>query len=105
MKKLLIAGVGDLNKRVATGWNQLGGFFEGARLSQEDKSLGFKQHSLDLSIESWPDTQAMTVCVALSARERTIAGGEGADSRHLRRSKAWATLDRNGLGALLLPRG
>lgn len=72
MKKLLVAGVGDLNKRVALGWNQLGGFVEGARLSQADSSLGFKQHSLDLSVNLWPDTQAMTICVALSARERTI---------------------------------
>ncbi|MCH8531417.1 MAG: sugar nucleotide-binding protein [Saccharospirillum sp.] len=74
MSQVVLAGVGDLNRRVACRLLANGQTVAGLRRSEEDPGLGFAQHSLDLSEQLWPDTGAQTVIVALSAPERTSNG-------------------------------
>lgn len=70
----LLAGVGDLNRRVARRLLERQQSVIGLRRSAADPALGFEQHSLDLSQQSWPDLGAKTVIVALSASERNAEG-------------------------------
>lgn len=72
--QLLLAGVGDLNKRVARRFLARGLEVTGLRRSQGDPSLGFTQHRIDLAVERWPDVGADWVVMALSAPERSIEG-------------------------------
>lgn len=74
MSQVLLAGVGDLNRRVARRLLAKGLSVTGFRRSAEDQSLGFPQHSLDLAEQLWPDIGADRVIVALSAPERTSDG-------------------------------
>ena len=70
-KRLLCAGTGDLNRRVASLWQASGGAVIGFRRSAVDASLGFEQRLLDLAVETWPDVSADIIVIALSARART----------------------------------
>ena len=70
-KKLLCAGVGKLNSRVAANWLQQSGSVIGLRRSQMDETLPFEQRTVDLASEPWPDVGADVIVVALSAAERT----------------------------------
>lgn len=74
MSQVLLAGVGDLNRRVARRLLDIGTAVTGFRRSVEDPRLGFRQQSLDLSEQPWPDTGAEAIVVALSAPERTSDG-------------------------------
>lgn len=74
MSQVILAGVGDLNRRVARRLLEADHAVMGLRRSAEDHSLGFPQRSLDLSEQLWPDTGASSVIVALSAPERTSEG-------------------------------
>lgn len=70
-KYLLCAGTGQLNRRVADLWKASGHSVIGFRRSTVDESLGFEQRLLDLAKVSWPDVQADTIVIALSAGART----------------------------------
>lgn len=72
--QLLLAGVGDLNKRVARRFLDLGMEVTGLRRSQGDPALGFPQHRIDLAVQRWPDVGADWVIMALSAPERSAEG-------------------------------
>lgn len=71
-KKLLCAGVGQLNSRVAQQWLKLSGQVVGMRRSLADAELPFEQHQVNLAEERWPDVGADVIVVALSAQERTL---------------------------------
>lgn len=71
--RLLCAGVGQLNRRVAAGWLNLGGTVVGLRRGAADRQLAFPQLSLDLSRQRWPDVAASAVVVAVAAPSRTLA--------------------------------
>ncbi len=73
-KKLMCAGVGQLNSRVAKQWMNLSGQVVGLRRSAADISLPFEQFMVNLAHEDWPDLDADIVVVALSAQERTVEG-------------------------------
>lgn len=70
----LLAGVGDLNRRVAQRLMARGEQVVGLRRREADVSLGFEQHSIDLASQLWPDVGADRIVVALSAGERTPEG-------------------------------
>ncbi|GGX43999.1 NAD-dependent epimerase/dehydratase family protein [Saccharospirillum salsuginis] len=72
--RVVLAGVGDLNRRVARRFLDRGGEVVGLRRSSPDADLGFEQHSLDLATQVWPDLDADWVVMALSAPERTAEG-------------------------------
>lgn len=80
MVKLVCAGVGQLNQRVAAGWlaQSPNHVAEGFRLSTSDASLGFHQKSVDLAHQPWPDAEADYLVIALAARERSQQGYERA---------------------------
>lgn len=70
----LLAGVGDLNRRVARRLLDRQQSVIGLRRRQADPELGFEQVSIDLARNLWPDVSAATVIVALSATERSASG-------------------------------
>ncbi|WP_108124028.1 NAD-dependent epimerase/dehydratase family protein [Saccharospirillum mangrovi] len=70
----LLAGVGDLNRRVVRRFLERGKQVVGFRRRAADPSLGFEQQSLDLATQRWPDVGAAGIVVALSAGERTPEG-------------------------------
>lgn len=70
--KLLCAGVGQLNQRLAKLWAANGGDLLGYRRSAPDASLGFHQRSVDLTTETWPDPSADIIVIAVSAQQRTL---------------------------------
>lgn len=74
--KLLCAGFGQLNQRVAQRWLQddRSNDVVAIRRSKQDPNLGVEQLNLDLAEHIWPDVGADVVAVALSARERTPEG-------------------------------
>lgn len=72
--RFLLAGVGDLNRRVARRLLDREAQVTGLRRSAEDPSLGFEQRSIDLAVEPWPDTGAEVVIMALSAAQRDAEG-------------------------------
>lgn len=72
--RVVLAGVGDLNRRVARRFLDRGHEVVGLRRSSPDAALGFEQHSLDLATQDWPDLEADWVVMALSAPERTAEG-------------------------------
>lgn len=67
----LLAGVGDLNRRVARRLLERGESVIGLRRRAAEAELGFEQRSIDLAQQPWPDVGADTVIVALSATERS----------------------------------
>lgn len=70
--KLVLAGAGQLNRRVANRWQTLGDV-AAMRLSSSDPSLGFAQVQVDLAQSAWPDLEADYLVVALASRgERTL---------------------------------
>jgi len=73
-RQFLLAGVGDLNSRVARRLLEQGGKVTGLRRSRPDPALGFEQRSIDLALEPWPDIGADTVIIALSAAQRDAQG-------------------------------
>lgn len=73
-RRILLAGVGDLNKKVARGFLDSGDEVIGLRRSQADSSLGFEQRSVDLASAAWPDIGADVVIMALSASQRDAKG-------------------------------
>jgi len=72
MKKLLCVGVGQLNRRVGNIALENQCDVVGIRRSSPDPALGFPQLSLNVSENEWPDVEAETIVVALSAGERSI---------------------------------
>ena len=72
--RFLLAGVGDLNRRVARRLLEQQHSVIGLRRSTPDPTLGFEQRSVDLSVESWPDCEAQVVIIALSAPQRNAQG-------------------------------
>ncbi|PTY38337.1 hypothetical protein BGP77_16195 [Saccharospirillum sp. MSK14-1] len=70
----LLAGVGDLNRRVARRLLERKHSVVGLRRREAEPALGFEQRSMDLAQSAWPDVSADTVIVALSAAERTAEG-------------------------------
>lgn len=72
--RFLLAGVGDLNRRVARRLLDGGATVTGLRRSTADPTLGFEQRSVDLAIEPWPDVDAEVVIIALSAAQRDAEG-------------------------------
>lgn len=70
----LLAGVGDLNRRVGRRLLERDQGVIGLRRRAAEPELGFEQRSIDLAQNDWPDVSAATVIVALSAGERTAAG-------------------------------
>ncbi|WP_394171657.1 hypothetical protein [Saccharospirillum alexandrii] len=72
--RFLLAGVGDLNRRVARRLLDAGATVTGLRRSAADPALGFEQRSVDLAIEPWPDVGAEVVIIALSAAQRDAEG-------------------------------
>jgi nucleoside-diphosphate-sugar epimerase len=73
-RQFLLAGVGDLNRRVARRLLEQGQRVIGLRRSQPDTALGFEQRSIDLAVEPWPDVGADTIIMALSAAQRDADG-------------------------------
>lgn len=73
-RPFLLAGVGDLNRRVARRLLDQGATVIGLRRSAADPALGFEQRSVDLAIEPWPDVGARVVIMALSAAQRDAEG-------------------------------
>jgi nucleoside-diphosphate-sugar epimerase len=73
-RQFLLAGVGDLNRRVARRLLEQGHQVIGLRRSQPDTALGFEQRSVDLAVEPWPDVGADTIIIALSAAQRDAEG-------------------------------
>lgn len=71
--RVVLAGVGDLNRRVAQRFLSRGHEVVGLR-RYPDAKLGFEQHGVDLATERWPDVSADWVVMALSAPERTAEG-------------------------------
>ena len=70
--KLVLAGAGQLNRRVAQRWTS-NGPVEAMRLSTPEPTLGFKQVTVDLARSEWPDLSADFLVVALASRgERTL---------------------------------
>ncbi|MFQ3229073.1 hypothetical protein [Reinekea sp.] len=74
MTRLILAGIGDLNSRVAKKWQQNFGEVLAMRRSQVDSALEFDQLQIDLSEQAWPDLKADYLVVALSAKTRTLEG-------------------------------
>lgn len=74
MARLVLAGIGDLNRRVAQKWQQNFGEVVAMRRSPPDTSLNIVQRQIDLSTQAWPDLEADYLVVALSAKTRTIEG-------------------------------
>jgi nucleoside-diphosphate-sugar epimerase len=74
MARLVLAGIGDLNSRVAQKWQQQFGEVIAMRRSQPDSSLDIEQVQVDLSTQSWPDLAADYLIIALSAKTRTLDG-------------------------------
>ncbi|MEX0624770.1 hypothetical protein [Saccharospirillum sp.] len=72
--RFLLAGVGDLNGRVARRLLDRQATVTGLRRSAADPALGFEQQSVDLAVEPWPDVGADVVIMALSAAQRDAAG-------------------------------
>ncbi|MEX2320059.1 MAG: hypothetical protein WD668_01815, partial [Saccharospirillum sp.] len=72
--RFLLAGVGDLNRRVARRLLDRQVTVTGLRRSAADPALGFEQRSVDLAVEPWPDVGADVVIMALSAAQRDAAG-------------------------------
>ncbi|WP_037339525.1 hypothetical protein [Saccharospirillum impatiens] len=73
-RRFLLAGVGDLNRRVARRLLDSGESVIGLRRSAADPALGFEQRSVDLAVEPWPDIAADVVIIALSAAQRDAEG-------------------------------
>lgn len=96
--QVLLAGVGDLNRRVARRLRDQGATVTGFRRSAADPTLGFEQRSVDLAIEPWPDVDAEVVIIALSAAQRDAEGyrrGYVQPVQQLGRSlKHWRTLPK-----------
>lgn len=72
--RFLLAGVGDLNRRVARRLLDRQATVTGLRRSVADPALGFEQQSVDLAVDPWPDVGAEVVIMALSAAQRDAEG-------------------------------
>ncbi|EAR07973.1 hypothetical protein [Reinekea blandensis] len=71
-EKLVLAGAGQLNRRIAQRWLR-NGSVEAMRLSTPEPALGFNQVQVDLAQSYWPDLAADILVVALASRgERTL---------------------------------
>lgn len=87
-RRILLAGVGDLNQRVARLFLDRNDEVVGLRRSRPDPDAGFKQRSVDLSEQLWPDVGADVVIMALSASERNSQGYHRAYVRPVQRLQA-----------------
>lgn len=74
MARLVLAGIGDLNSRVAQRWQQGSDEVVAMRRSQPDLRLQIEQVQINLATQRWPDLQADYLVVALSAKTRSLIG-------------------------------
>jgi nucleoside-diphosphate-sugar epimerase len=96
--RLVLAGIGDLNKRVARRWAASGGDVVAMRKGLVDSALTVDQIPIDLATQQWPDLSADYMVVALSAKTRSLEGYQQAylePLKLLRLSMAdWSTLPK-----------
>ncbi|MBU2863445.1 hypothetical protein KO489_06290 [Reinekea forsetii] len=74
MSRILLAGLGDLNSRVAALAQKQGHEVIALRRTVDTQNQTVQQVGIDLSQERWPDYQIDYLVVALSAQTRSLEG-------------------------------